>query len=136
MIDEIIAILKECFDKTTIPFYLIGIIVYFVSIIDDLKSKEKFGFLYYLQDFLYSMIAVTIGISTGHLIGLPKAAYWIISIGCAFIGATIFRKIDASKEKISDTAVDKVADATIKKIEEKICGTTDINKSDINNEEN
>lgn len=120
MIDELIAILSECFDNTTIPFYLLGIIVYFVTIIDDLKSKEKFGFLYYLQDFLYSMIAVTIGISTGHLIGLPKAAYWIITIGCAFVGATIFRKIDATKEKLSDTAIDKITDACIKKVEEKI----------------
>lgn len=128
MFDELLAILKECFDKTTIPFYLLGIIVYFITIIDDLKGKEKFGFLYYLQDFLYSMIAVTIGISSSHLIGLPKAAYWIITIGCAFIGSTIFRKIDANKEKISDKAVDKVADACINKIEKKI--------SDKSNEEN
>ena len=130
MFGEIINILGECFDKTTIPFYLLGIIVYFISIIDDLKSKEKFGFLYYLQDFLYSMIAVTIGISTGHLIGLPKAAYWIITIGCAFLGATIFRKLDSTKEKISDNAVDKASNAILKKMEEKLSGKSNKEKED------
>ena len=131
MFEELKAILSECFDNTTIPFYLLGIIVYFITIIDDLKCKEKKGFLYYLQDFLYSMIAVTIGISVGHLIGLPKAAYWIITIGCAFIGATLFRKLDSNKETISDKAVDKITNACIKKVEEKLS-----NKSDELNEEN
>lgn len=130
MFEELKAILSECFDKITIPFYLLGIIVYFITIIDDLKCKEKKGFLYYLQDFLYSMIAVTIGISVGHLMGLPKAAYWIITIGCAFIGATLFRKLDSTKETISDKAVNKITDACIKKVEEKLS-----NKSDESNKE-
>lgn len=133
MFEELKAIISECFDNITIPFYLLGIIVYFITIIDDLKSKEKKGFLYYLQDFFYSMIAVTIGISVGHLIGLPKAAYWIITIGCAFIGATLFRKLDSTKETISDKTVDKITNACIKKVEEKINGkSNDINKKESN----
>ena len=133
MFEELKAIISECFDNITIPFYLLGIIVYFITIIDDLKSKEKKGFLYYLQDFFYSMIAVTIGISVGHLIGLPKAAYWIITIGCAFIGATLFRKLDSTKETISDKTVDKITNACFKKVEEQINGkSNDINKKESN----
>ena len=138
MFEELKAIIAECFDKTTIPFYLLGIIVYFITILDDLRNNEKLGFVYYLQDFLYSMIAVTIGISSGHLIGLPKAAYWIITIGCAFLGSTIFRKLDSNKERLSDKFVDKasdkIADATLKKISN--CISKDSNDAINENENN
>lgn len=122
---------EDFFDIQTLPFYILGVLVFFVSIIDDLRKNEK-TFWWYLQDFFYSMLSVSIGISTSYLIELPKAGMWIVTIGCGIIGSTIIRKIDDNKEKLSDKTIDRVADATIKKIEEKIC----LKKDDDNNNKN
>ncbi len=140
MSPETYKLFSDFFDISTIPFYILGVIVFFISIIDDLASKEKKGFWWYLQDFFYSIIAVSIGISCCYLCELPKAACWIIVIGCAFIGSTIFKKIDSKKDTLSNDAIDRVADATIntviKKIEKKICQEKEQENSEMTNDVN
>ena len=125
-------IFSEFFDLHTIPFYCIGLLAFLISIIDDIIDKNKHKILWYLQELLYSILAIAIGISVCYIIELPKAACWIMSIFCGFVGPTIMRKLDENKEKYSEKALDSSINATSKKIENII-----LNKSEeIESEEN
>lgn len=98
------------FDPVTLPLYLLGFCTFLITIIDDwLNPKKTFKpFLWYVQDFLYTLIAIALGISICYAMELSQSVTWIVTIFMGLCGSSLIRKIRSRKDEICDSAVNKV----------------------------
>lgn len=114
--------IQNFFDVNTFPFYLLGFIVFLVTLLDDFANPKKKikSVWWYLQDLLYTTLAVAIGISGCYIVEAPKSVCWITVIICGFVGSTIMRKLDSKKEKICNNVIDKTSETIIDGINNKL----------------
>lgn len=100
------------FDPATLPLYLVGFISFVISLIDDFVNpqRKRQTFLYYLQEFLYTLLAIALGISVCYAFDTSKSVAWITSIIMGICGSSVLRKIKSKKHVIGEKIVDKIED--------------------------
>lgn len=105
------------FSLSILPVYLLGFATFFIIlIIDWLNPKRTLQkWSYYVQDFLYTIISIAVGISIGIAIEVSEGWSLTIAIGMGLFGAQIIKKLWAMRDKITDKIVKQVED----KVEEK-----------------
>ena len=94
----------QFFDPQTLPLYAIGFLTFICSLLDDFanpKKKHK-SVAYYLQEMLYTVLSIALGIS--------QSVSWVVSIIMGLCGSTIIRKIRSAKDDIADKVVEKIND--------------------------
>jgi len=113
--------LKTFFAVSTLPLYLIGLLTFFVTLLNDWLNPKKIfkPFVWYLQEFLYTVISISLGIGLCLALKTSPGICWVIAIIMGLIGSTLIRKIFANKDKLTDDVVNdlenKVSDSIIKK---------------------
>lgn len=124
-------IFSDFFDFQTIPYYCLGFLTFLIHLITDLLNKEnRKKFTWYIQDFLYAIISIIIGISLCYIFDASKSIAWIVIVICGMFGSTIIRTIYSKKDNTIETAIDKItekivdnsADGLGQKTKEKIIG--------------
>lgn len=115
---EIVETARTFFDASTIPLYFLGFITFLTTLLDDwLNPKKEFKkFLWYVQEFLYTIVSIALGISICFAMETSQSACWVVAIVAGLIGSTLIRKI--RKEK--DTIVDELVESAKKKTKDKI----------------
>lgn len=100
------------FDPATLPYYLIGFLVFVIGLLDDIinPKKTRKKFLYYLQEFMYTLISIALGISICYTLETDNSVSWIVSIMMGMFGSSVIRKFKDRKETICDKIVDKIED--------------------------
>lgn len=106
------------FDWSTLPLYFLGFCTFLITIIDDwLNVEKKFKpFLWYVQDFLYTLISIALGISICYALEVSQSISWIVSIFMGLCGSSIIRKIRGQKDIIAEELVDCIKDKAKNKI--------------------
>lgn len=106
------------FTLSTIFEYLVGLSMFILMlVIDWLNPNRQLKTVnYYIQEFIYTTIAIILGIAGCMILTSNEGALILSSILFGIIGSTIVRKISANRDKIADKFIDTVED----KIEDKI----------------
>lgn len=130
--NELNNIFDEFFDIKTIPYYCLGLISFLFHLITDLlnRNKKKKHYTWYIQDFLYGIISIVIGISICYFSEVSKSVTWIILICCGMFGSTLIRILSEKKDDISNIAIDKISEKVIDSTSEKIGKTINNDKND------
>lgn len=113
-------IFDEFFDLQSIPYYCLGLGSFLIHLFTELLNKNKKSFRYYIQDFLYAIISIIIGISICYICEFSKSVNWIILICCGMFGSTVIRIISDKKDNITITAVDKLTEKITEKTSEAV----------------
>lgn len=102
----------QFFDPQTLPLYAIGFLTFICSLLDDFanpKKKHK-SVAYYLQEMLYTVLSIALGISLCYAFETSQSVSWVVSIIMGLCGSTIIRKIRSAKDDIADKVVEKIND--------------------------
>lgn len=107
------------FDWDSLPLYFLGFCTFLITLLDDWLSPTKTfkPFAWYIQDFLYTLISIALGISICYALEWSQSVSWIVSIFMGLCGSTIIRKIRCSKDMIASEIVDCLKDKAKDKIE-------------------
>lgn len=110
---------KVFFDTSTIPLYFLGFITFLITLLDDwLNPKKTFKrFLWYVQEFLYTIISIALGISICFAMETSQSICWVVAIVAGLIGSTLIRRIRNQKETIVDEVIDSIKKKAKTKIE-------------------
>lgn len=108
------------FEASTIPLYFLGFLTFLATILDDwLNPKKTFKcFAWYLQEFIYTIISIALGISICFAMETSQSLCWIVAIVAGLIGSTLIRKIRLQKDTICDDVIESIKTKTKNKIEE------------------
>lgn len=88
------------FDINTWPMYLLGFLTFCSTIFNDIVTSQIKSGMWYLRDFIYTLISISAGISISVSFELHKGQTWIVVILMGLCGSTIIRKILEKKEAI------------------------------------
>ena len=88
------------FDINTWPMYLLGFLTFCSTIFNDIVTSQIKSGMWYLRDFIYTIISISAGISISVSFELHKGQTWVIVILMGLCGSTIIRKILEKKEAI------------------------------------
>lgn len=115
MEEQIIESVQETakfFDPATLPLYAIGFLTFVCSLLDDFANpkKQHKSIAYYLQEFLYTVISIALGISLCYAFETSQSVSWVVSIIMGLCGSTIIRKIRSAKDDIANKVVEKIND--------------------------
>jgi putative effector of murein hydrolase len=90
--------------------YILGLSTSVIRLLADyiMKNRELKDKKYYIQDFLYSMISIALGIAITYGFGIDTKLSAVMVIVMGLIGSTVIRKFLDNKEKIADDVVNKV----------------------------
>lgn len=104
--------LAEFFDWSAIPYYFLGLLAFFAILLFDwLNKKEQLHKpSWYVQEFIYTIIAIALGIYACRAIGTSPAIMKLTAIICGLVGTSIIRTFLKRKQSIADSVVDKVED--------------------------
>lgn len=100
------------FNLSTLPLYCVGFLTFLCTLIDDwLNPKRKLKkFLYYVQEFIYTVISIALGISLCFSFETSQSISWVVSIIMGLCGSSIIRTIRNKREDIGDSVVEKIKD--------------------------
>lgn len=100
------------FDPTTLPLYLLGFVAFVASILDDwLNPKREFKpTIWYVQEFLYTLISIALGISACIALEVNSSISWIVAILAGLLGSAVIRTIDNKRETFADLFVNRLKD--------------------------
>ena len=106
------------FDLGTLPLYFLGFCTFLITILDDWVNPKKCfkSFLWYVQDFFYTLISIALGISVCYALEWNQSVSWIVSVFMGLCGSTIIRKIRGQKDEICDKLIDSLTDKAQDKI--------------------
>lgn len=95
-------------------YYLLGFGTFVITIIINLTNGKKYKFKQYLQDFLYTLLSIVLGIVICEVLELNQSFGKLIAIlmglfGSAILSKFLFKK-DIYIEQISDAAIKRVID--------------------------
>ena len=107
------------FNMETLPLYLLGFIAFLGSILDHwLNPNKTFKPLaWYVQEFIYTIISIALGISVCFAMETSISVCWIVSIVGGLIGSTLIRRIRNDKDSIVDGIIISVKNKTKSKLE-------------------
>lgn len=88
------------FDINTWPMYLLGFLTFCSTIFNDIVTSQIKSGMWYLRDFIYTLISISAGISISVSFELHKGQTWVVVILMGLCGSTIIRKILEKKEVI------------------------------------
>lgn len=88
------------FDINTWPMYLLGFLTFCSTIFNDIVTSQIKSGMWYLRDFIYTIISISAGISISVSFELHKGQTWVVVILMGLCGSTIIRKILEKKEAI------------------------------------
>lgn len=88
------------FDINTWPMYLLGFLTFCSTIFNDIVTSQIKSGMWYLRDFIYTIISISVGISISVSFELHKGQTWVVVILMGLCGSTIIRKILEKKEAI------------------------------------
>lgn len=88
------------FDINTWPMYLLGFLTFCSTIFNDIVTSQIKSGMWYLRDFIYTIISISAGISISVSFELHKGQTWVVVILMGLCGSTIIRKILEKKEEI------------------------------------
>lgn len=88
------------FDINTWPMYLLGFLTFCSTIFNDIVTSQIKSVMWYLRDFIYTIISISAGISISVSFELHKGQTWVVVILMGLCGSTIIRKILEKKEVI------------------------------------
>jgi hypothetical protein len=80
--------------------YLLGFLTFCSTIFNDIVTSQIKSGMWYLRDFIYTIISISAGISISVSFELHKGQTWVIVILMGLCGSTIIRKILEKKEAI------------------------------------
>lgn len=89
-------------------YYLFGFIGFVTSVLDMLMNKHKRDWKYLIQEFLYTVLAVALGIAACAGLECSPAITKIAAILMGIVGPTIIRRIKQEKTVLADMAVDTI----------------------------
>lgn len=91
--------------------YGLGFITFFATLIEEIANKKKKtkNFWWYLQEFLYTGVAIVAGICFCASMGWTESTL-LVSIGLGLIGAPIIKRMRSRKDNIADNVVDSIED--------------------------
>lgn len=100
------------FDTTTLPLYLLGFVAFVASILDDwLNPKREFKpAIWYVQEFLYTLLSIALGISACITLEVNSSISWIVAILAGLIGSAVIRTIESKREIFADLFVNRLKD--------------------------
>lgn len=96
------------FDINTWPLYLLGFITFCSTLIDDVIRKKYKSGIWYLREFIYTLVSIAAGISISIGFELSKGFTWIIVILMGLCGSTLIRKIVTRKHKIINNGLNAI----------------------------
>jgi len=101
--------------------YILGFLTFCTTILDDwINPKRKFKkFAWYLQEFVYTLIAIILGIGGCYALNCGESTTLVVSIFMGLIGSTFVRRIRTGKDKISDDLLTSILNRTKTKIKDK-----------------
>lgn len=88
------------FDINTWPMYLLGFLTFCSTVFNDIVTSQIKSGMWYLRDFIYTLISISAGISISVSFELHKGQTWVVVILMGLCGSTIIRKILEKKEAI------------------------------------
>lgn len=100
------------FDPATLPLYLLGFVAFVASILDDwLNPKREFKpAIWYVQEFLYTLLSIALGISVCIALEVNSSIIWIVAILTGLIGSSIIRTIESKREMFVNIFVNRLKD--------------------------
>ncbi|MCK9416434.1 hypothetical protein M0Q97_07235 [Candidatus Dojkabacteria bacterium] len=92
--------------------YLLGFITFFATLIEEVANKKKKtkNFWFYLQEFLYTGVAIVAGICLSSSADWTESTSLLVSISLGLVGAPIIKRMRSRKDKIADNIVDSIED--------------------------
>ena len=113
-------LIKQIFSNDNLYFYFFGFVTFLVSLIDDViiiistrndkTTKSNKSIVFYIQEFLYTLVSILIGIGGCYIFNIQQNTTYIIAIAMGLFGSSIIRKLKTNKEKIADLISDKIVD--------------------------
>ena len=102
--------LKTFFALSSLPLYCIGLLTFLVTLLNDWLNPKKDlkKFVWYLQDFLYTLISISLGIALCATFKTSPGVCWVVAIVMGLVGSTLIRRIFADKDKLSNSVVDQL----------------------------
>lgn len=100
------------FDPATLPLYLLGFVAFVASILDDwLNPKREFKpIIWYVQEFLYTLISIALGVSVCIALEVNSSISWIVAILAGLLGSAVIRTIDNKRDTFADLFVNRLKD--------------------------
>lgn len=100
------------FDPATLPLYLLGFVAFVASILDDWLNPKKIfkPAIWYVQEFLYTLLSIALGISVCITLEVNSSISWIVAILAGLIGSTVIRTIESKRELLADLFVNRLKD--------------------------
>lgn len=127
----------DIFSPDTWPIYLLGFVTFVSTLLENTCNPKKVThhWTWFVQDFLYTMISIALGIGICYALETSQAISYIVSIVMGLCGSSIIRMFRSSKDKIAEQAVEKAVDKVTDKISDKIADCFDEEKHSKSNPE-
>lgn len=121
----------DIFSPDTWPIYLLGFVTFVSTLLENTcnPKKETHHWTWFVQDFLYTMISIALGIGICYALETSQAISYIVSIVMGLCGSSFIRLFRSSKDKIAEQAVCKAVDKVTDKISDKIAESFDKDKN-------
>jgi len=93
-----------------IALFFLGCMTFLATVLDDWLNDNKLlrKFPWYLQEFIYTILSIVLGLSACLAIESSKGVTWLVAILMGLIGSTIIRKVKLRQDSFADKIVDSV----------------------------
>lgn len=95
---------------STLWIYCFGFLTFIATVLDHwLNPKSEFNSIaWYFQEFLYTTVAIALGIAICFGFELNNAFSYVVSISMGIVGSSVIRKVRTRKDEFADKVINKV----------------------------
>lgn len=93
-----------------IVLLFLGCMTFLATALDDWLNDKKLlrKFPWYLQEFIYTILSIVIGLSACLAMETSKGVTWLVAMLMGLIGSTLIRKVKLRQDSLAEGIVDSV----------------------------